>query len=526
MVPTSCLWMSKLVLIGAVFCNAAVAQESPARYPSTFGSPPAAVQPQQPSALQLRFKAVDFRVLEAATESDLLTAINCEIRAENTHTSSNETSSRLESLNHSRQFLEQALQYCKFADGNRQNLATLSDLKNLGNGDPDELQMRLDVAKQRWSVVKERVQLVESRLTKAEANEKTMRDFVQDNPSLDRYLLVRAEWMSQRAEVQMLQAELAVTNKVLDELPIAIRKLRQLRHLQHGSNSASVATSDELTTPDQVAPVNFSTVQEKMDEPKADATTSPPPHSAPIPTADSTTSVKQRITKVQELRQKIVEDKANVATKVDSLSATTASLREKFERIGLTEGKQMLLLATHRKLPSEAEFRIQNNETRQQIKDVNLELLQAERTLEEEKERLASLEDELATAKRKAQSIETMETAKSLVAEYNSLNHALIELAAEREKMIAAIKDQRYFLDNKLLWVKNADPLGLETICGSSEAIWKLVQPVQWINLLSGLGERIVNHPLDAVVWVAGLLFLRWLSRRLSRVENAAEVIA
>jgi hypothetical protein len=515
MVPKGLLWISILVLLGAIIGKAALGQETPNQYPGTFGKSPA-VQPQQPSPLQLRFKAVDFRALEAANDQELLNAINTQIREDNTSASSSENSSRLESLNQSRQFLEQALQYHKFADGYGRNLATLSDLRNLSNGDPDELQMRLDVAKQRWSVIKERITLVEARMTKSESNERTMRDFVQDNSSLDQYLRVRAEWMSQRAEVRMLQAEMAVTNKVLDELPVAIRKLRQLRQLQQGEGGKLESGTN------QIAPVNFSTVQEKTDEPKADATTSPPP--PPIPTADTTTSIKERITKVQELTKTTDDEKVSVATKVETLNATTASLREKFERIGLTEGKQMLLLATHRKLPSEAEFRIQNNETRGQIKDVNLELLQAERTLEEEKERLTTLEDEPTTAKRKAQTIENLESAKNLVAEYNNLHNALIELAAEREKMIAAIKDQRYFLDNKLLWVKNAEPLGLETISGGSEGIWKLAQPLQWIRLVTGLGERMVNHPLDAVGWIVGLLSLRWLSRKLSRVEAATEV--
>ena len=518
MVPKGLLRISILVLLGAIIGNAAVAQESPNQYRDTFGNDPT-TPAQQPTSLQLSFKTVDFRALETATELELLSALNDQVREENTAASSAENSSRVEALDQSRQFLEQAIQYQKFADGYRQNLVTLSDLRNLSNGDPNELQMRLDVAKQRWSVIKDRITLVEARMTKSESNEKTMRDFVQDNSSLDQYLRVRAEWMSQRAEVRMLQAEMAVTNKVLDELPVAIRKLRQLRQLQQGEGGKIESDTDHI------APVNFAAIQEKTDEPKADAKTSPPPP-PPIPTADTTASVKERIAKVEELTKAILDEKVSVATKVETLNATTASLREKFERIDLTEGKQMLLLATHRKLPSEAEFRIQNNETRRQIKDVNLELLQAERTLDEEKERLAALKDEPTTAKRKAQTNENLDSAKALVAEYNGLHNALIDLAAEREKMIAAIKDQRYFLDNKLLWVKNAEPLGLETITSGSEGIWKLAQPIQWIQLLTGLAERMVNHPLDVVGWIVGLLFLRWLSKRLSHVEPEAKVVA
>jgi hypothetical protein len=451
----------------------------------------------------LRYERVDVSSLAEMDAREILAAVTLELLQMDSSEAGLGQSSREELLRRVQKFAEQALQYeqqtLRHHDERRmmdsesiQSTSTQSELANW--------ETRYSVAQQRWPMIRERLPLVEARWQESERDERILLDFIEDDGTLDRFLLIHAERISRQAEYKMLLAELALMEVVLDEAPRVIKKLKKLADLQPSYNAANKSEPPL----DQANPALEGLL------PVAGAKELPSESRDNRQCVDS--SAKEQLLKIRSRVLEVLEEISTVGKQLESIESKTQSLRDKYERFGLVEGNQLLFLEAHRRLPSEDEIRIRNHETRQELRDLNVALLAAEKGLTLERERGSGGNNASDADGRRV----SEDGYQELLAEIEGLYQRLIELTSERERLILAVEELRYFLDHKLLWVRNSEPLGVAVIVRSSEGLWSLLQPGAWIDLLRGLFSHLTENPVQLTGWLLGLFFLRWLSGKFS----------
>ena len=101
-----------------------------------------------------------------------------------------------------------------------------------------------------------------------------------------------------------------------------------------------------------------------------------------------------------------------------------------------------------------------------------------------------------------------------LSADHHTYTDLLGKIVAESEELVREIEATLQFVNRKSLWVRSAQPLGVDQIAKSRYAISKFFSPAQWTQLMAELTHRCVNSPHESAAGLIGLVSLFMFSRR------------
>lgn len=114
-----------------------------------------------------------------------------------------------------------------------------------------------------------------------------------------------------------------------------------------------------------------------------------------------------------------------------------------------------------------------------------------------------------------------VEIAESIRQQYDQLSaghHTYLDLlgkiVAEREELVSEIEATMEFVNQKSLWVRSAQPIGIEQVAKSRYGVAKFFSPQKWTELLGELVNRFVTSPHESVAGLIGLVALFTISRR------------
>ena len=101
-----------------------------------------------------------------------------------------------------------------------------------------------------------------------------------------------------------------------------------------------------------------------------------------------------------------------------------------------------------------------------------------------------------------------------LSADHHTYTDLLGKILAEREELVGEIEATLQFVNRKSLWVRSAQPLGVDQIAKSRYAVSKFFSPAQWTQLMGELTQRCVTSPHESAAGLIGLISLFMFSRR------------
>jgi hypothetical protein len=224
------------------------------------------------------------------------------------------------------------------------------------------------------------------------------------------------------------------------------------------------------------------------------------------------------------LRREFIQRQASITSRqLAKIEEKEHALREKIELVGLTEANQLMLLEAYRKLPEEAKFRIQTVEYENEIKSASVEMLGFEERLSMRKRRWydeAGIDEWEVADDPKITLPDDLAEIQAIVNEYRGLHQELLQLSAEREKLLHATREFRVFLSSNLLWVQNAEAVSGRDIQKSWQGLIQLAIPQPWIELGAGLGAQMVQRPVEVMAFVFGFVALQLGARRLSTAKR------
>ena len=101
-----------------------------------------------------------------------------------------------------------------------------------------------------------------------------------------------------------------------------------------------------------------------------------------------------------------------------------------------------------------------------------------------------------------------------LSADHHTYTDLLGKIVAESEELVREIEATLQFVNRKSLWVRSAQPLGVEQVAKSRYAVSKFFSPSRWTQLIGHLTHRCVTSPHESAAGLIGLVSLFIFSRR------------
>ena len=101
-----------------------------------------------------------------------------------------------------------------------------------------------------------------------------------------------------------------------------------------------------------------------------------------------------------------------------------------------------------------------------------------------------------------------------LSSDHHTYTDLLGKIVAEREELVREIEATLQFVNQHSLWVRSAQPIGVEQLTKSRYALSKFFSPASWMQLLGDLTERCFTSPHESAAGLIGLVGLFIFSRR------------
>ncbi|MEA3276185.1 MAG: mechanosensitive ion channel, partial [Pseudomonadota bacterium] len=238
--------------------------------------------------------------------------------------------------------------------------------------------------------------------------------------------------------------------------------------------------------------------------------------------AQNNATLTEELTELAVALDRIDDEQAEVEAQSKRIAEEFLSARQRLEISGLTQVLGQVLLDRRQQLPDQRIHRkaakkreriiadaslhqIRFNEERRRLRDIDayLDELTADLAPEEQ----AGVRDELRelAEQRKALLDQALTTENAYV-------RALGELDYVSDQLLETVDRYDDFLAERLLWVRNAPPIGSEVAAALPGAIAWLIWPSNWLDVAQVLLHEALASPL---IWLATLiaLALLWKSR-------------
>jgi potassium-dependent mechanosensitive channel len=116
---------------------------------------------------------------------------------------------------------------------------------------------------------------------------------------------------------------------------------------------------------------------------------------------------------------------------------------------------------------------------------------------------------------------------KSLTDDYENYLGKLADLITAEAELIAVTKDCQQFIDERVLWIQSAGPLGLADVRPGNDALWWLIGPKAWLDIGRTLFDDAGQNPATSVVAILGFLVLfAWRLRVTAVIQEIGEKAA
>lgn len=116
---------------------------------------------------------------------------------------------------------------------------------------------------------------------------------------------------------------------------------------------------------------------------------------------------------------------------------------------------------------------------------------------------------------------------KSLTGDYDTYLVKLTELILAESKLIAATEECQRFIDERVLWIGSAAPIGLGDIRPGNEAVWWLIGPKAWLDIGRTLVSDAARNPATSVLAIlCFFLLFAWRLRVPGLIQEIGEKAA
>lgn len=234
----------------------------------------------------------------------------------------------------------------------------------------------------------------------------------------------------------------------------------------------------------------------------------------------------ERRIKFTELIRTATDEEIEVKNLLNSVRSQHGEVEKSIVDNTLSQANGLLLVDIRRKM-------VRPFKSRQRIRSINRELqkISLDRLKINEQREPLSHPNEYAAAMLQGVHSETIsnqelfnmavEIVESIRQQYDQLSaghHTYIDLlgkiVAEREELVAEIDATMKFVNQKSLWVRSAQPIGIEQVAKSRYGVAHFFSPHQWTQLLGDLTHRFVTSPHESAAGLIGLVALFTISRR------------
>ncbi|MBN1395462.1 MAG: mechanosensitive ion channel [Pirellulales bacterium] len=253
-------------------------------------------------------------------------------------------------------------------------------------------------------------------------------------------------------------------------------------------------------------------------------------------------------TKLAEQRKLLVEQIAdasrhldNVDGRLDNLRKDFVSIKEKVDAVGLADVVGILLRNYKAALPSLRIYRANVAARRQALGKGQLDQLEYQeqrnaladprQLARDELKKLDSLPQGDALIELEAVIHDALlakrEYLDSLLADHGIYYDTLLKLKKAEQDLIDETERCRQFIDERVLWIASAAPIGVGDLGGSGAALRWLIRPAAWLEACGTLAADAWRRPLTWIVALtAFLMLIVWRRRIRARIEQLGDQAA
>ncbi len=189
-----------------------------------------------------------------------------------------------------------------------------------------------------------------------------------------------------------------------------------------------------------------------------------------------------------------------VRDELESLATRRQRITDKVGLVGFTEPIAQLLRQHRASLPVEAALEQQINARRSESAQIQVEILDIQDELRAlrrnpgeraEELMLEVVEDDPVLVEEVRASVASLMADRerhldSLRAELENISQRLVDLDVEQRQLVKEVVNYRDYIDGHVLWVADAEPLGLGSLGDLARAIQTVVSPSTWTGILEG----------------------------------------
>jgi len=110
--------------------------------------------------------------------------------------------------------------------------------------------------------------------------------------------------------------------------------------------------------------------------------------------------------------------------------------------------------------------------------------------------------------------------AQQLIRDHDEYLRLLSELEVAQNELIASTEESEAFIDERVLWIRSSDPIGLAHFSQAWAELHDLAQPAEWAAVSMAIKNRVVQRPLLAVLAILAVFLMILCRDRFRRQIN------
>ncbi len=401
------------------------------------------------------------------------------------------------------------------------DLATLKGRQDQLKAEKDNLLKRPLQAKEQLTEAKRRIEEIERSLT--ETDPLDLHPLIAEAQRL----LLKARLLARKSEVHMLDQELAVndlrSSLVGAELDLTERQL-----------ALAAEKADRLQ--DALAERRRAGAESARREAERALQEASGKHPAIRSLTRQNADWGRRLTEAVEGREQASAERESIKQQSRQIESEYHSARQRLEVAGLSDALGQILRDQRLKLPDHRRFGKRARQREDTIGTLGLAKIEVEERLdqlkapEEEIKRLLAEDVRPGQTPAARESLETdlrrlLEDQERLLLELNAAYggylRALVDLDFEERQLLSGAHAYADFLDERLLWIRSARPLGLSTLRDLIPAMAWLLSPSNWLDGAMILLRELAHDGFFTLIVALAGGFL-WYRRDLLLAEEEA----
>ncbi len=400
-------------------------------------------------------------------------------------------------------------------------LAAIKSRQDQLKHDKEAIGRRPIEAKEQLSEAKHRVEEIEQSLVQP--------DPADLNPLIAeaQRLLLKARLLARKSEIQMLDQEVAV-NSLRASLVGAELELadRQVATLSDRVNRLQAALAERRRT-------EAETLRREAEQAVREATGKSP---AIRTLTQQNADWGRNLTEAVAGQALAAKERETIRQQSLQIAADFSLAQQKLKVASLSDALGQVLRDQRMKLPDRRQYRKRAREREEAIGILGLEKIQIEERLEQlqapeqELNRLIATEPgaeapSLLPEAEKAELKRLLEDQKRLLEDlnrtYGGYLRQLVELDFEQQQILKDAEAYAGFLDERLLWIRSARPLGLGTLPDLLSSLGWLLSPARWIDTATLLARALIDSALVSLLVALALGVLLRKGPELVAAEEA-----